>query len=610
MDFFTLILFFIYSFGLGFTITYFIKDTTNFLERNLMRVGIGLGTLPILGTFLSLIHVPLDWKIFLILSLIMPLFYFFKNFNRLKTLKIGITRSDIYIIIVLLLFFATFYMYHKGTFAYPYLEDEDPWSHAIGIKYVSIEKTVFMPKEVANRIQYINPYPPGYDLILGILHQTSPSIMWTMKFFNALIISLSIVFFYFFVKEFISSKKKALFSTFALVMIPCFLSHFIWAIALTVPLYFVAFYCIEKMKDNKKWTFVSALVIASTLTSAPSHSTYFGLFFVLYFLTKTILDKCFLKYLFFSGFLGLLMSFLFWWGPIIYSHGILGMLQGIGASGGYELTVTGTGDRIYNLGDFIFAKPQNMINNPIGIGLVLSILLFVALFILILEYKSLTRKENHWKIINFVWFLFTLYAVNGARFTIRLSPFRTWMLFAIPVSIFAGYSIFIIISFCKSIEKFVNINFIIRSSTIILILLGLWFTSGNQKYTVNTTPGWPPGAFWTSMEELQGYIWLKNLPPNTKVFSFTNDGIIIGFDKFTCAWCDNVVEFKETAIEVSTEDLHKWLRDNNYDYLTIGGQEARKFGMDMVSNKTRDIISTGLFRPEHQTNGVIVFKVV
>lgn len=608
MQYLTLLLFLLYCYGLGFSLTFFTKNVSNFLERNLMRVGIGLGVLPILSIFLSLIRIPLDWKIFLILSLVTPLFYFFKNFNKLKNLKPKITKSSIYIIIVLLLFLVTFYMYHKGAFAYPYLEDDDPWSHAVGVKFVSVEKNIFTDK--AKNIQYINPYPPGYDVVLGILNQTSSSLMWTLKYFNALFVSFSIIFFYFFVKEFTGDKKRALFSTIALVAIPCFLSHFIWAIALCVPLYFVAFYCLEKIKSNKSWIFPSVLVIASTLILTPTHSTYFGLFFILYFITKTILERKFLKNLFLSGFLGLLISFLFWWLPMVLKHGLHKVLQGMGIGGESVWSISGTGDRLYTLGDFIFAKPQNMINNPIGIGVFLSILVALSLFFIFTKYKSLLNEKNHWVVIVLVWLAFTLYAVNGARFPIKLSSFRTWMLLAIPVSILAGEAIFVIISFCKSIEKVININFVIRGGAIILIILGLWFTSGYQKYTVNTTPGWPPGAFWASMEELEGYLWLKNLPPDTKVFSFTNDGVIIGFDKFTCAWCEDVVEFKKIAINKTAEELHNWLKENKYEYLTIGGQESREFGSDVVNNKMQEIGASNLFQPVYQTKGVIVFKII
>lgn len=618
MQYLTLLLFLLYCYGLGFSLTFFTKNASNFLERNLMRIGIGLGVLPILGIFLSLIRIPLDWKIFLILSLIMPLFYFFKDFNKLKTLKLKITKYDVYIIIVLLLFLATFYMYHKGAFAYPYLEDDDPWSHAVGVKFVSVEKNIFTDK--AKTIQYINPYPPGYDIVLGVLNQTSSSIMWTLKYFNALIVSLSIIFFYFFVKEFSGRIDRALYSTIILAVIPAFMSHFIWAIALCIPLYFVTFYCLEKIKEDAKWLIPSSIVIASILLLTPTHSTYFVLFFILYFITKTAVFKKFLNYEFYSFMLGLFASFLFWYLPMLIKHGVIGILRGVGLGADESIiNVPGTGDKIYSLADFIFAKSVNMINNPIGIGLVASALFFVSFIYIIMNYKVLLKRKNYWRAIILVWFLFTLYAVNAARFPIKLSPFRTWMLLAIPVSIFAGDAIFIIIGFCKSIEKAINIDFIIRSSAIILILLGLWFTSGYQKYTVNTTAGWPAGAFWTYTQdesgrvyspELEGYIWLKNLPTDTKVFSFTNDGIIIGFDKFTCAWCEDVIKFKESAINKSVEELHSWLKGENYQYLTIGGQEAVEFGANITNAKMNELLSSGLFKPVYSNAGVVVMQVI
>ena len=97
-------------------------------------------------------------------------------------------------------------MYHKGAFNYPYLEDDDSWSHAMGVEYVSIEKTVFEKTSVG--FHYIDPYPPAYEMLFGIIHQTNDSIYWTLKFFNALIISLSIIFFYFFAKVLSKSPKN------------------------------------------------------------------------------------------------------------------------------------------------------------------------------------------------------------------------------------------------------------------------------------------------------------------------------------------------------------------------------------------------------------------
>src|SRR3989338_859483 len=245
----TIVLFFVYCYGLGFTVSSFVKNSENFLERNLMRLGFGLAMLPFLGLILNLINIPIDWKIILALSLAYPAYYLFKHKSK-PQIKQALPKADISILAMLVLFAVNLYIYASGAFAYPYLEDDDSWSHATSVKFASIEKTVFV--SARGVFHYIDPYPPSYDILLGILHQTSNSIYFTLKFFNALIISLSTILFYFFVKEFTQNRNKALFATFALLSIPAFMSHFIWAISLTVPLYFVAFYALERMKYDKK----------------------------------------------------------------------------------------------------------------------------------------------------------------------------------------------------------------------------------------------------------------------------------------------------------------------------------------------------------------------
>src|SRR3989338_3613562 len=262
-------------------------------------------------------------------------------------------------------------------------------------------------------LHYIDPYPPTYDLLMGLLHQTNDSIYWTLKFFNALIISLSTIFFYFFVKEFTGNRNKALFAAFALLSIPAFMSHFIWALSLTVPLYFIVFYALEMIKHDRRWWIVSALSMVTVLTSSPTHSTYFGLFLILYLTTKLILERKILAWHIASGALGLALSLVFWWIPMIFSHGIEWTLTGLGFSfadlkeAGLGGALQGTGDRIYTFSDFFIAQKQNMINNPVGIGLVLSILALIGIISIFAKYKELLKKEKHWAIITLVLFLFT-----------------------------------------------------------------------------------------------------------------------------------------------------------------------------------------------------------
>ena len=679
MSYLTIALFIIYSFGLGFTATSFVKNSSNFLERNLMRIGIGLSLITFLGLILNLIKVPIDWKIILLLSIAHPAYYIFKNFSKFdfsKFTKLKVTKTDISILFMLLIFLGTFYIYGTGAFKYPYLEDDDPWGHAIGVKYMSMEKTAY-----GEHIRYMDPYHPTYDMLLGILHQTNDSVYWTLKFFNALIISLCVVFFYFFMKEFSGSRNKALFAAFALASIPCFLSHFIWAIALTMPLFFVSFYAVERIKYDKKWWILAGLVMVTTLTSSPTHSAYFGLFFSLYLMTKIILEKKILFYHISAGVLGLLLSFVLWWLAAILKYGVKGVLNGLGLGGQPVFSVAGTADRIYTLGDFVWAKTVNMINNPVGIGLVLSLLLIVALFsfayknyrtlkkywlavaIIFLVFNSLLLvvfsnnyikhvpkrnvevlepgsvpffefvsdqsflivtllimvfvtallfvvsynypefKEKRYIIITLVWLIFTFYAVNAGPFNLKLSPFRAWMLLAIPVCILAAEGAFFLIEFLSK----AGISKII---VLLLIITGVLFTSTYQKYTVNTAQ-WPPGGFWTSMEELQGYLWLKdNLPPNTKVFSFVHSSVIIGMDKFICHWCEDITSFQKEGVNESASDTHSFLKSKNYEYLVIGGNFAQKYGINETNEKLNGLLSSGLFKSAYNTVGFILLQVV
>ncbi|MBS3102923.1 hypothetical protein J4458_05775 [Candidatus Woesearchaeota archaeon] len=610
----SIILFFLYTWGFGYGLGSLARESEDFLERNLMRIGIGLGAMLTLGLLLNLLRIPLDWKIFLSISILLILIRFYAHFKKGKNIFNPKNISiSIFPLLMLVLFSISFYMYAKGAFSYPYLEDDDSWSHSMGVKYVSMEKTVFEKTSVG--LHYIDPYPPVYEMLLGIMHQTSNSVYWTLKFFNALIVSLSIVFFYFFAKVFTNSSKKAFFSTFALFAVPAFLSHFIWAISITMPLFFISFYSVEKIKDDKKWLIIAAIVIAATLTSSPTHSTYFGLFFIIYFIARALAERKFLLHEFLAGFLGMLLSFLLWWLPMIIKRGVMGTLYGVGLNPASSLVaIGGTADRAYKISEFIFAKKTNMINNPIGIGLVLSILTVIGLIFLIIKYKETIKKEGYYKFVLLLWFVFSLYAVNAAKFPVKLSPFRAWMLLAIPVSLLSGEAINLIENFAKGLVKSITKSNLITTGASLLIIgtlfYGIIITSFIQKYTVNTAL-WPPGAFWTSNDEIKGYLWLKdNIPTGTKVFTFSNNGIIMGLDKFTCHWCENVRSYQTSGFNETADENYNWLKNESYRYIIIDGQAAQKFGANETNKKIQSFISSGKFRPVFTNNGLIIFEIL
>jgi len=751
MSYTTILLFLIYSFGLGFTVTRFVKNSDNFFERNLARLGIGLSTIPLVGILLSILHIPVDWRFILILSLAYPVFYIFRNYKSFKfDFKFKLKKSDFAIMVVLVIFFFSFFMYYKGANAYPYLEDDDPWSHAMSVKYVSVEKTFFN----SNRdFHYLDPYPPVYDGLMGILHQTSPSLMWTMKFFNVFIISLSLIFFYLFVRSFTHRRGIALISTVLLAMIPAYLSHFIWSHAFIPGFIFLALFSLERIRYDKKWMYLASIPIASVILTSVTQGIKFFMIFLIYFAVKSIIEKKFVKEIFIAGVWGLAVSLLWWFPLIIRYKGILGLADSLGFDLGelsislnflnsiyfylilvvlfgilafayssirkrltvnqkkfigvflaiailasyfaiYSLfiDVPGTADRIYDFNDFFIAKKTNMINNPIGVGIVIFSLLFFTLFLILykqfstvrkrknempifqfnflitliiintlsllvslisylqfqfkpgtilkrymfrnpdnlsyflsfsfnrwgiylligslllliaivifLIFKGYVSKEKSWLPISLLLFVYTFAGLYNIPTTLFL--FRFWMLFAFIVSIIAGYGF---ISLLK-VGKSKGIPKVVIGAVLVILI---FYTSGIQKYTVNTAQ-WPPGAFWTSMEEVQGYIWLKeNLPPNTKVFAFVNNGPVIGMDMYTCHWCEDEKKFQRTGVNESASNIGSFLRRGGYNYFIIGGQFAREYGENITNNKINEIMSSGLFKPVYQTRGFLLFELL
>ena len=238
----TILLFFVYTIGLGFTATHLIKvkESDEFVERWLMRIGIGLGVFVLLGIILNIFHIPLHWWIFLLLSVAYPLF----SLIKIRTKQpYKLTKGTVYSLVMLFLFVFSLVMYAGGAYQYPYLEDDDPWSHALGVSYIAKEKTLYEPIDGRVFFQYVDPYPPGYELVMGVLHQTSGDMIFTLKFFNALIISLGTIFFFFFFKEIYGKFKKSFICNFLSCNGSCFLKPFYLGDKLSCCNVFCCFLC-------------------------------------------------------------------------------------------------------------------------------------------------------------------------------------------------------------------------------------------------------------------------------------------------------------------------------------------------------------------------------
>jgi len=613
----SILLFFAIEWGLGFSIAKLvgIKETENAIAKNLIRLGLGLGLFPMLSVTLNLIKIPLTWWIFLSLSFATPLVYLVKSKKEGKEkIPIKFDSSTAYIFVVLLISLVLFAVYLKGAFGYPYLENDDPWGHTIGSSYVAEHKSfsryVNEPLTEENFIRtYMEPYPPAYDTLMGVLHQTNDSIKWTLKFFNVLIIALGLVFFYFFAKEFAKSEKKALTATFILAVLPCFMSHFIWAQTLALVLFFPALYCSEKIKENKKWTILAALIIASIFVSQPSSAVFFVIMFIVYWLSKMAVSY-FSKentltqennLLILSLFAGAILSMIYWI-PTLIKYGLKLMLRGVGIVVGLfgAESIDTSGGVVYSIKDYAIAPLVSKMDQPTGFGIFVFLLVLFSLFLLCFNLKKI--KTSHYIMTIIIWFVFTLIGTEGNALPFKLFPHRLWAFLAIPVAFLVAEVIFSISASLK--------NPSIKYVVLLAIIAGILWTSAYPKYYVETSM-WPPGVTWSSGEELTGYLWLEtNMPKNTPIFNFcSHEGKLLAFGMYIPPYDPDLHLFQKGIENKTIDDIHSITKKYNFDYVILDGYCVRKIGINQTNDLLQQFANSANFQLTYSTQGMWLFKV-
>ncbi|MEK6967676.1 MAG: hypothetical protein AABX51_03540 [Nanoarchaeota archaeon] len=668
----TVAVFFVMMFGLGALALAPVRKSSLSIALFVMSLGLGLCTFIIFALLFNALKIPIDWKFFFGFSLIGILYfiYCYRSDFKVKLNKENLLFHVGALVITVFIFF----VYHQGAFSYPHLEDDDSWGHATSIKYIQDKKTLLEPDNTYSTFsevgifQYIDPYPPSYDALMAVLVQIEGRINWTLKFFNSLLISLSYIFFYFFASHFFGDNKKAFLSTIILAALPAYFSHFIWAISLSLPLYFVAFFGLEKMRKNHSWFIPSAISVAAATIISPTHSFYFGIFLAIYLIGRLISDKSIHLKIWMACLVGGIIPIILLWVPMLIRYkSFSNLLSGIGFA-----SLSGTGDRSYSISDFLLTRSQNMINSPIGLGIA-AICLAVLGLILVLSYgKRIFSEEQAWALITIGWLVLTIYAVNSANLPLRLSSFRTWVLLAIPVALLAGYGwdwimkikgnvfwIFLVCSFTllvgynqialstnnntvsrilPSINPVISIIAIpllfgigyigsllfkgigldIKRVQIIvfsIIIFLLFLTSFSAKYDLNTTPWWYVGSFFYggqfNQKSYEGYMSLSSLPPGSKIFTLTyrHAPNIIGMDHFTCNYCDEDIKMRSQISNVTNEQLYSWLK-NRYDYVTLDADYGFVYGVEKAQSRANEMIASGKFQIVKNNENFILFKVL
>ena len=326
MSWFSIIFFFAVTITTGTLVDLLVRGwSADWFEKLVMRFGAGLAALSVIGVILNLLHIPLDYRVFSGIGILILIGAVFrcraastgkKNEANQALSQFWLQKKFWYGLFMLVLFGLTLHMYLEGSFRYDYFEDTDPWGYTAVADYIGENKTFSVPYY---SLQYSEPYTQGYQIVMGLVSQTNDSIYWTMKFFNALIVSFGVLFMYFFARRFSGDEDVAVLAGFFLFAVPAWVSHFVFSLHFNMTIFVVLLYVLAQLttghrsdqssighqpgdasseeplhhnrQEGQGWVWVGIIVYASMLVNHFSTSIHGTLFCLVFIVTRSLAEK-------------------------------------------------------------------------------------------------------------------------------------------------------------------------------------------------------------------------------------------------------------------------------------------------------------------------------
>ena len=547
---FAFLIYFIICFLLGVSLDYFFNYSgvfKNTFFKYLSMFVLGFGFFSILIYLIGMLYVPLTIWLFLLISLLVPLYSVFTDKKILKNLalkKFKVSIKTIAIILILAIFFV---LIVRATFGYSWLEDDDPWNYALGAKYVATHFSYHTPNHLVGYNTYLYPNSPSTLAVnAGLLNQISPDLYFILKFFIDVCLLMAIAAFALF--SYVMSRKNELFALIAtaiMIMVPSFAGHFVFNYTVSVCLLLVSLFALSlTLKDNIS-VLLPGMILASVLTAHPvtgiEAAVILGIFFAFY-LWKSIVDsgfkirqvfsalrkKTYAK-VFFVGLLALLFS-LSVYGNMLIDGNILAMYN----KPSIHSVITLNYDfKSYDLEkntlhDFYKAESVGHMDQQRGVGKFLFVITLLGLLIMLLV-KKWYVKENLLYALNFLFFFIFLWLFTGGHFHFSVQNYRWWSVFAIFVALQAASTIMIVVGLLRNNKAVLYVLFAI-------IFLGIIFTSAVPRYAMQGSQ-WPPGGGFVSGPQLSGYVNLRQIGANNLIFSMcSRGGKVVGNNQYNPIW--------------------------------------------------------------------------
>jgi hypothetical protein len=544
-------------FGLGFAIT---------KEKNLMTIGAGMAAFCVLAVALNLAGIPLTWWIFLLLALAYPAYAIIKGERDVLSIPKFEFRKEIFLVLVVAIAIAHLWVYYDGAFKYPYLEDDDPWVHAAAVKYVAQTQTASRYFDRENFVRYyIEPYPPTYDILMAMAHQFGSPVIETLKALNVVMISLVLIFAFYFVQAFTKSQELGLYSVFVLAALPSFMSHFIWSQTLAMAVSFVALYALAKIGEGKRYEYLFAVAMAALVVAQPSVAAIMCIMIGISAAARVLEDRKLLRPVIAFGVGGIILTTALYWIPTYLKYGEK-TLDGIGLysfSGTFMDRMSDTsGGVIYTLDDFLFPLPYSKMDQETGIGWVVAGLTIAGFFACLWKIRKRLQPEETYLAVSAIWLVFAILGTQGNALPFKLFPHRFWVFLSIPVAIFCAFAI------RGMLARFSTREF--RYGAAIAIFVGIMLTSAQAKYAVQTSY-WPPGVEFVSANDANAFVSQMNaLPKNTKIFPLcSSDNKVLAFDMFAEPFAREYADFKRAAWSKTWPEIHEFLKKRGYGYVML-----------------------------------------
>jgi hypothetical protein len=581
-------------------------------EALIMSFMFGVCVFPLIGIILSVFNLVYIYVVF-----ILAIFIFICD-RKDKSFSFASLKFSKFEKIAIICSLCLFIVFSVGGFSSPLLEDGDPNGHAVAASYIAHYHTYVKPADMFVA-RYMEPYPIGYQLWMGLLSQDTMDIVSTLKTYNYIFISIGILAFFFFVKALTDSEWIAAIGSFILAILPSFSTRFVFAQAFATTQVIVILYLVARSLQRKDNLYIYAgILLGSLFLTHPTTSAIMGGFLVLWVLFDSIINKEInVKFIVFVIVVGCLIGGV-WWLHEFDKYGVMNLREQLNLNV-LGKNIVGFSDptmRYYSVIDFVVSPIQNSIDNMTGVGLFAFGLGLLGLVICF-------KEREQYQILLVIWLAFCIYGIYSNYFPVSLVPSRFWSYMSIPFAAIAAIGMSKIIYHKNELGV---IGFV--------AIVGLFLTSAYPKIVVNTAE-WESARFFTkgdidmvssvmtnitkgskAMDAcMYERVWSMNLwddPLDKNAILFKNkEANVSKFGWDSEGWLKLKSENDSGIFANNLTYVHDYLKSKGYEYLLINSR-CIKNGVTNFSyeNKINEYDSSPLFKVIFNEDLERVYKVI